>query len=93
MKKLFLISLILSLSGCALFTKSAPVKRTFPDVPAELRQNCPSELKSVPPTDKLSDVLKTVTDNYATYHECRLKVETWTEWYNTQKKIFESVEK
>ena len=93
MKKLLLLACILSLSGCAMFSKTAPVKRTFPDVPAELRQGCPPELKPVPPTEKLSDVLTNVTDNYATYHECRLKVETWTDWYNTQKKIFESVEK
>ena len=93
MKIVLFLSLVLSLGGCSVFSKPAPIKRTFPDVPAELRQNCPAELKAVPPTEKLSDVLTTVTDNYATYHECRLKVETWTDWYNTQKKIFESVDK
>ena len=92
MKKLLLLALVLTMSGCAMFSKPTPVKRTFPDVPAELRQNCP-ELKTIVTTDKLSDVLTNVTDNYATYHECRLKIETWTNWYNTQKKIFESVEK
>ena len=33
----------------------------------------------------------TKTDNYAEYHKCRIKVDSWIEWYDSQRKIFESV--
>jgi hypothetical protein len=51
---------------------------------------CP-DLKTTEPTEKLSEVLNVVVDNYGQYHECKIKVDTWVEWYNTQKNIFESV--
>ena len=86
MKLLFLVPFLFVLSGCL----TTPVKRTFPEVPQELIQACP-DLKLVEPTEKLSDVLKVVTDNYSQYHECKIKVDTWIEWYKSQKQIFESV--
>jgi hypothetical protein len=52
---------------------------------------CP-ELKQVEKTEQLSKVLTTVTENYALYHECRAKFDNWILWYNTQKKIFDSVQ-
>lgn len=82
---LFLIPLII-LVGCT----TVPVKRNFPEVPNEIMIACP-ELKQVKPTEKLSEVLEVVTNNYGQYHECRVKVESWIEWYTTQKQIFESV--
>ena len=51
---------------------------------------CP-DLKKAPETTKLSEVLTTVTQNYGQYHECSIKVNSWIEWYNTQRKIFEEV--
>jgi hypothetical protein len=86
MKKLLIILPVVFLTACM----TAPVKRTFPEVPEELTQACP-DLKQTDETTKLSEVLKVVTDNYSQYHECRLKNDTWIEWYNTQKQIFESV--
>jgi hypothetical protein len=86
MKKLLLILPIILLTGCLV----TPVKRNFPEVPKELMEACP-DLKQTQPTEKLSEVLKVVTQNYGQYHECRLKVDTWVEWYKTQKEIFESV--
>jgi hypothetical protein len=85
MKTLMLILVILSLSGCV-----TPVKRNFPDAPAMLKEKCP-ELLDVKKTDKLSDVLLTVTQNYGQYHECSIKLESWIQWYEDQKKIFDSV--
>lgn len=87
MRALFLIPFVIMLSGCL---TSTPVKRNFPEVPKELMEACP-DLKLVEPTEKLSDVLKVVTENYSQYHECRIKVDTWVEWYKTQKQIFDSV--
>ena len=85
MKALILIFVMLSLSGCV-----TPVKRNFPDVPDMLKEKC-SELLDVKKTDKLSDVLLTVTQNYGQYNECSIKLDSWIQWYNDQKKIFDSV--
>lgn len=87
MKKLILLIPVFLLAGCL----STPVKRTFPEVPEDLKIACP-DLKQVEPTTQLSKVITTVTDNYATYHECKVKVDLWIEWYKTQQKIFDSVE-
>jgi len=78
---------MLVLTGCSVFV---PVKRTFPDVPKELSAKCPN-LKLIPDTDKLSEVIAVVADNYSTYKECQLTVDLWNEWYTKQKTNFESV--
>ena len=49
------------------------------------------QLNQLPEETKLSEVAKNVTSNYALYHECSLKVESWVEWYDEQKKIFDEV--
>jgi hypothetical protein len=87
MKRLLVLLPILLLSGCL---TSVPVKRNFPEVPADLKVACP-DLKETPDTTKLSEVIGVVVDNYSQYHECRVKVDSWIEWYNTQKDIFDSV--
>lgn len=86
MRKFLLLIPIILLTGCL----TTPVKRNFPEVPKELMEACP-DLKQTQQTEKLSDVLRVVTDNYSQYHECRVKVDTWIEWYNTQRDIFDSV--
>ena len=86
MKTLLVALTILILAGCT----STPVKRNFPSVPTELLEACP-DLKKTEPTEKLSEVLKVVVDNYGQYHECKIKEDTWGEWYKMQKNIFESV--
>ena len=88
MKQLIIIASLLALSGCSMFV---PVKRTFPEVPKELTTRC-ADLKLIPETDKLSEVISVVADNYALYKECQLNVDSWNEWYTTQKKNFESVD-
>jgi hypothetical protein len=86
MKRLLLLIPIVLLAGCL----ATPVKRNFPEVPKEIMETCP-DLKNVEQTEKLSEVLKVVVDNYGQYHECKIKVDTWMEWYKTQKQIFDSV--
>jgi hypothetical protein len=87
MKKLLIIVCLFVLTGCSVFV---PVKRNFPEVPKELSTKCP-DLKLVPDTDKLSEVIVVVTDNYSTYKECQLTVELWNDWYESQKKNFNKV--
>jgi len=71
-------------------TACIPVDRKFPTIPVELQEACP-DLKLINPTTKLSDVVDVVVTNYGQYKECQIKVDSWIEWYNTQKEIFESV--
>jgi hypothetical protein len=84
--------LLLALTGCASKT-AVPVAMKFPAVPQELMQSCPDLEQVDPKTDKLSDVLTVVTDNYMTYYQCKSTVDDWIEWYNTQKTIFDKVTK
>ena len=85
--KLITLLAVLALAGCS----AVPVARHFPDVPDELKVACPDLQETDPTTTKLSEVITVVTSNYSQYHECRIKVETWIDWYNSQKKIFDSV--
>lgn len=83
MKKFLLLCILLT--GCV----AVPVQQKFPEVPQSLKEACP-QLELVPTdTTKLSSVLSVVVSNYALYHECQAKVDTWNEWYNNQKKIYE----
>jgi hypothetical protein len=85
--KLALLLMPLLLAGCL----STPVKRTFPAVPDDLKIACPALQEVDPNTTKLSTVITVVTENYGSYQECKIKVDGWIEWYNTQRGIFESV--
>lgn len=87
MKRLLALVPIVLLTGCL----NTPVARHFPEVPAELKISCPSLEQVDPNTTKLSEVVRVVTDNYTQYHECRVKVDAWIEWYTTQRSIFEEV--
>lgn len=86
MKYLLILASAILLAGCV-----TPVKRTFPEAPKELLELCPNLKEVQQGTEKLSEVLRTVTDNYSQYHECQYKNELWKEWYETQKQIFNSV--
>lgn len=87
MKYLLILATIM-LTACA---STVPMIAKFPDVPSQLLEKCPP-LKTIPTeTTVFSELTKTVTTNYTTYHECAIKQEAWTEWFNTQKKIYESL--
>jgi hypothetical protein len=79
--------LILLLSGCSTVV---PVTTKFPNAPDKIMQQCPN-LKALDNEAKLSDVSKAVALNYSTYYECAVKLDSWIEWYNIQKKITEGV--
>ena len=85
--RIAILLLPLLLAGCL----TTPVAETFPEVPAELLIACP-DLKQVDPaTTKLSEVVSVVASNYGQYQECQIKIDTWIEWYNHQKVIFNNV--
>lgn len=85
--KYILMSLAVLLTGCS----TAPVVMKFPEVPEALMQKC-EDLEKVPAdTKQLSVTAEIVIKNYSKYHQCRIKVEEWQEWYHSNKKLFESV--
>lgn len=90
MKKLLVISLIATLAGCV--SQPVPVVIKFPDVPKDLITACAdlTQLNSEQ-TIQLSQVLSNVTANYSQYYDCKIKVDNWIEWYNSQKKIFDEI--
>ena len=83
--KYLLFALILT--GCS---TTVPVTAKFPEVPERLLVKCP-QLEKLENEAKLSDISKTITNNYTTYYECAVKNDAWIEWYQIQKHIFESV--
>jgi hypothetical protein len=76
------------LTGCSTTT---PVVAKFPEEPSKVVMERCSNLKKLNDSTKLSDVVNTVSINYSTYYECAVKVDTWIEWYQIQKKIFEGI--
>ena len=78
--------LALLLSGCSTVV---PVTAKFPDAPKYATQACP-QLDKLNNGAKLSDVSSTININYATYYECAVRVDTWNEWYEIQRRIFEN---
>jgi len=85
--RLLLITLALLLSGCV----ATPVKHGLPEAPEKLIKACP-KLKEMPlDEERLTEFLKTVTQNYTTYYECAVKHDGLIEWYQIQKKIHDGV--
>ena len=74
------------LMGCS--TTVVPVTMKFPDAPLMLKQKC-GPLKLLAEDAKLSDIAKSVTENYNMYYSCAVKMDAWIEWHEKQKQIFE----
>jgi hypothetical protein len=89
MNKYLALFLLILMSGCSTVV---PVTVKFPDAPDRIKIRCP-QLKTLNEDAKLSDVAKTITENYTTYYECAVRNDTWIEWYETQKIIFEKLNK
>lgn len=91
MKGILFLTIVLMLSGCK--DDAVPISINFPKVPADLLEACPDLKQIDTKTTKLSEVIGVVSENYSQYHACRLQVDNWIEWYNTQKKIFDGIKK
>ena len=83
--KQLLILLSVLMVGCT----TVPVTAKFPE-PPKYTQKCP-QLQKLNTDPKLSDVASVVNINYATYYACAVKTDAWIEWYEVQKRIFETV--
>lgn len=92
MNKLFILMPIL-LTACV--SKPVPVKMDFPTAPASLIKKC-EQLKTIEPKPggtPITELLKTVVENYTLYYECSNKVDGWNDWYTETKKIYDGVGK
>ena len=88
MRSLLAVLILVLLSGCS---TTVPVRQKFPEAVKELQERCP-ELKKIEGENvPITDMLKVVIQNYNTYYQCSNRVDGWNEWYEEQKKIFESV--
>ena len=82
------VMLILAITGCSTVV---PVAVKFPPAPGQLvSEPCPN-LKKLNDNAALSDIARTVTENYTSYYECAVKLDAWIEWHSKQKILFESV--
>jgi hypothetical protein len=84
--KTFILFFAIFLAGC---TTVVPVKRNFPDAPQVLLEDC-KELQLMV-GNSITDMLRTVVENYRLHYECANKVDGWRDWHREQKRIFESV--
>ena len=84
--KYLLLTIAVLVSGCS---TTVPVRAKFPE-PPKYTEACP-QLQKLADSPKLSDVSTTVNTNYTAYYECAVKVDKWNEWYEIQKRIYESV--
>ena len=84
-----IIASFLCLTACS----TVPVTMKFPEAPEVLMEKC-TPLKTIE-GEKISiiDITKSVTSNYTLYYECSVKQEHWIEWYNSQKRIYEDLNK
>ncbi len=94
MKKLVVLFLVLGLTGCSLMPKLTMGKPDFPppyiDEKTKEMPKC-DDLKMVPPdVNNLSGIFKIIADNYSAYWQCANKVDGWKEWYDVQKRNYES---
>jgi hypothetical protein len=86
--RLLLILAFVILSGCS---TTVPVTVKFPSIPEELNVQCPP-LKKISEDAKLSDISKTITENYKQYKDCSANNSGLIEWFNKQKKLFEELQ-
>jgi hypothetical protein len=87
MKIIALISVTL-IAGCSVFL---PAKPKFPEALPELTKPCPDLKRIDGDRVAITDLLRTVVDNYALYYDCSLKNDGWNDWYKKQKDIYDRV--
>lgn len=89
MKKLwFIVATVVTiqLSGCK--TISIEVKGDVPSVP-ESFLTLPKELSMAKQSNRLSDLIVTVTENYRVCNDTRNRLILWQTWYMENQKIFQ----
>lgn len=95
--KYLLIALTLLLTGCETFKQPVPVSQKFPEpysIGVKKEQpKCPELQIQTGDSVPITELLKTVVNNYTLYYKCSDYVEGWNKWYKEQKQIYEKVSK
>ena len=81
------LAIAIFLSGCSTVV---PVKQEFPVAPSILLERCPDLMTIDDGKNSLREMLKIVIQNYALYYQCAEKTHGWQDWYNEQRKIYNS---
>lgn len=89
--RILIFSLALLISGCSMFKQPVPIAPQWPEVPAELKKKCESLKTVIGDKVSLTDMMKVIVENYTLHYECSAKVDGWNEWYESQKKVYETV--
>jgi hypothetical protein len=89
MIKILALTSVIVLAGCS---TAVPIVQKFPEPTSqELMQSCPALKEARIDTDRLTDLMGVVADNYKEYHLCQDKVNGWIDWYKKQKENFGTV--
>lgn len=86
--KYCLILLCLLFAGCTTAVPVTPQK--FPQAPDKLMTECPN-LSEHEMSEDFDKLISKISENYADYYRCQVKVNNWIIWYNEQKKNYESI--
>lgn len=78
----------LLLVGCSTTVPVTPQK--FPQVPKKLMEECPN-LPEHKMSEEFDKLISKISENYAEYYRCQVKVNNWIIWYTEQKKNYESI--
>jgi hypothetical protein len=76
------------LTGCATVV---PITQTWPEAPGQLSMEPCLQLQKLVDNPQLSDVAKTVANNYTQYYQCATKLDAWQQWYQQQQIIFKGL--
>ena len=86
MKKLLVILFVVAMTGCA--NNNVPVTLKWPTASDEMLAPAP-DLTPLPDDKRtLTDLIENANDNFAQYYLLKERVETWIQWYNTNKNIY-----
>ncbi len=90
--RLAILVLTIFLSGCSMFTKLVPAgKPAWPEATPELMEKCKDLQQITGDVVTMTQLMKSVVDNYTLYYQCSNKVEGWQQWYEEKKKTYESI--
>lgn len=84
-----ILYLIIFISGCT----TVPVTYKFPSAPVELLEPAEDLSKLETPDPELSDILDNVNTNYGKYFILKQRYQSWQNWYQQQKSIYDSIDK
>ena len=79
--------LLVLLAGC---TTVVPVTQKFPAAIPALTEKCEDLRKIEGDRVSITDMLKTIVENYSLYYQCSAKVDGWNDWYQQQRKLYEA---